>query len=492
MSVATLNARRRDAGLPLIRFNIRHLNDEDIQDLRDAYAAMYEITETAVGDRRGYWALARGHGYDQDLCHKDSRVFLTWHRAYVYAFEKALASALQWKRNDKNLVLTLPFWDWTIYDTQKDAPNGIPKVIDDKTYPGPDGPVPNPLASARSLYRITSQGLTGADEMTVRYPGRLAGEISTLAAEVEKYLSRSSFRDFSNDFNSGAHGSIHILVGSADPTSKLPGNVGDMSTAISAAYDPIFWLHHCMVDKVWFDWQTRHGNATVSPHVLDTVVYDGWTGRDLIDAEEDLKYIYSDEPVEAAEEVGGTEETATDTEDSIPEEGNNNENGDHNGHGEGNNSSTVVAASPETISIGEVSGPFSRAQLDFHQLRPPIGSYEIRAYINEPNVDADAGINHSSYCGRLILFGHGHCHGAAGHCDPDLEERGSYDRRSQHPLRYRKTRYHIDITQALQTWLASKGQSEKLEITLVTVGIDGRMVSPRSVTYRGVSLATYA
>src|SRR5262249_55499528 len=74
-TVAKINARRKTAGLPLIRFNIRRLAAEDIQDLRDAFAAMYEISETAVGDRRGFWALARGHGYDQDLCHNDNRVF---------------------------------------------------------------------------------------------------------------------------------------------------------------------------------------------------------------------------------------------------------------------------------------------------------------------------------------------------------------------------------------------------------------------------------
>ncbi|HEY6177622.1 MAG TPA: tyrosinase family protein, partial [Kofleriaceae bacterium] len=113
-SIAKLNARRKSAGLPLIRFSIRHLQPEDIQDLRDAFAAMYEISETAVGDSRGFWALARGHGYDQNLCHDDDRVFLTWHRAYLYSFEKALNTALQWKRDDQTLELTLPFWDWTM------------------------------------------------------------------------------------------------------------------------------------------------------------------------------------------------------------------------------------------------------------------------------------------------------------------------------------------------------------------------------------------
>ena len=64
MTVAELNFQRKQAGLPLIRFHIRRLQPDDIQDLRDGYAALYEISDLAIGDGRGYTAIARGHGYD--------------------------------------------------------------------------------------------------------------------------------------------------------------------------------------------------------------------------------------------------------------------------------------------------------------------------------------------------------------------------------------------------------------------------------------------
>lgn len=132
-TIAKLNHLRKQAGLPLIRFNLTQLRDEDVQDLRDAYAAMYEISDLAPGDQRGYYAQARGHGYDLDLCHRDSRLFLTWHRSYTYSFEKALNSALQWKRGDQDLELTLPYWDWTDFKTATHASNGLPKIVDDVT-----------------------------------------------------------------------------------------------------------------------------------------------------------------------------------------------------------------------------------------------------------------------------------------------------------------------------------------------------------------------
>ncbi len=148
-TIAELNYQRKLAGLPLIRFDVLRLQLEDIQDLRDAYAAMYEISDTAIGDSRGYTALARSHGYDQDLCHNDSRIFLTWHRSYIYAFEKALSSALRWTRGNDELELTLPYWDWTVFNTATHAASGIPKVLDDATYVNADGAT------------VDSYGLTG-------------------------------------------------------------------------------------------------------------------------------------------------------------------------------------------------------------------------------------------------------------------------------------------------------------------------------------------
>lgn len=484
VSIANLNGRRKAAGLPLIRFNLRRLQAEDIQDLRDAYSAMYEISETAPGDRRGYWALARGHGYDEDLCHNDSRVFLTWHRAYAYMFEKALNSALQWKRGDSSLQLTLPFWDWTTFDAATDATNGIPRLLDDPTYTDASGVSrPNPLYSARSMYRIVSQNLQGAQQFTSRYPGRFRAEIPNLAADVARYLDNPEFARFSNDFNSGAHGAIHVRVGGADPASPLPRQTGDMTQVVSAAYDPIFWLHHAMVDKIWFDWQTAHGNSTVPQHVVDTVVYGGLTGGDVIDAEGTLLYIYSDQEVETAVEDGGTvEEDAASVDET---------------------KATVDAAAaappagapaPVTsvrVEIGDVMGPFKRAQLDFHQLHPPKGSYELRAFLNNPSAGEATETSDPSYAGRLMLFGHGDCHGAKGHCNPTLETRDVYDLRPKHPLRFQKTRYIMDVTRALRRLVGATSTPVPVDVTLVTLGADGKAVASSCIKYRGVTLATY-
>ena len=328
------------------------------------------------------------------------------------------------------------------------------------------------------MYRAVNQSLSGAAQLTERYPARFREAIPQLADDVARYLSNPDFSTFSNDFDFGAHGTIHVTVGGASGASPLPGNGGDMSSIVSAAYDPIFWFHHAMVDKVWFDWQTANGDDSVPPDVREAVVYGGFTGSELLDAEHGLRYIYSSEPVSAAEDVAGTTDDAAGAEESV-----------------------AAAASPApgapppppapmfpTFPLGAVHGPFKRAQLDFHQLRPPKDSYEIRVFFNNPAATDDTPVSDPSYGGRMVLFGHGHCHGAKGHCNPNLARRDEYDLRAKHPLRFEHTKYTIDVTRGLRRVIQADPAS--VDVTFVTIALDGKAVAHETVRYRGVSLST--
>lgn len=480
-TIAQLNAQRKAAGLPLIRFNIRYFQPADIQDLRDAYAQLYAFSDANPGDNRGYWAVARGHGYDQYLCHNDTRIFLTWHRAYIYSFEKSLTTALQFVRRNPNLYLTLPFWDWTTFNATTDAPNGIPNSVNDATYTEGGSTKPNPLASARSLYRSQSLRLTGQAQFTVRYPDRLRGAIAGLASEVNRYLLMTDYMTFSNAFNSGAHGTVHVVTGGQNASSPLPNNYGDMSAVVSAAYDPIFWLHHGMVDKVWYDWQGRHGDSTVPAHVRTTTVYGGLTGEQVLDAPGSLKYMYSNQPPASAKVAGSTVHLAAvadaaDEAASEPEK------------------AAAIAKGPatgtSTAELGQVNGDFDEASLEFHSLHPPRLSYEVRAYFNHPDANETTGTDVPSYAGSLVLFGHGLCTGGPGHCDPTQAVRDDYDLRPGHPLRYQKTDYSIDVTSSLRRMLQTSTTSPDVTVTFVVIGVDGKQVAPGSVVYNGVSLMT--
>jgi tyrosinase len=62
------------------------------------------------------------------------------------------------------------------------------------------------------------------------------------------------------------HNNVHLATGGFDvpgvfDASPIPGANGDMGENDTAGLDPIFYFHHCFIDRVFWLWQKRH-NAT--------------------------------------------------------------------------------------------------------------------------------------------------------------------------------------------------------------------------------------
>jgi len=60
------------------------------------------------------------------------------------------------------------------------------------------------------------------------------------------------------------HNKIHLAVGGFDypgagDFSVIPGANGDMGENDTAGLDPIFYFHHCFIDRVFWLWQKKHG-----------------------------------------------------------------------------------------------------------------------------------------------------------------------------------------------------------------------------------------
>src|SRR6185295_9632413 len=70
---------------------------------------------------------------------------------------------------------------------------------------------------------------------------------------VEEVLALRDFNDFSLQLEEQLHNSVHGWVG---------GTMGQVPTA---AFDPIFWAHHTMVDRLWSLWQVRHSSRGPRP-----------------------------------------------------------------------------------------------------------------------------------------------------------------------------------------------------------------------------------
>jgi hypothetical protein len=142
------------------------------------------------------------------------------------AFENALRLA--------GCHVTLPYWNWS-----SGPSTGVPAACRQPTYVNRDGATAaNPLFS----------GPRAAGGQTSRSPSIDTTAFDDLATSAQAAMTAATFSSFQNQI-SGVHGSVHVRTG------------GDMGSVPTASYDPIFYLHHANVDRLWADWQTAHPDA---------------------------------------------------------------------------------------------------------------------------------------------------------------------------------------------------------------------------------------
>lgn len=216
------------------RKNINCLTTNELHDLREALAGMF--TKPA-GDAYGFRMLAGFHGGPPTVyCPHGAPGFFTWHRAYLHAFENAL--------REIRCDVALPYWDWS-----STATVGVPKACREPTYVNRSGvSVPNPLYA----------GPARNGGMTQRRPDIDSTSFADLATTAQNAMTATTFSSFQSQIN-GVHGTLHGRVG------------GDMSGIMTAAFDPIFYLHHANVDRLWAVWQADHPGplpATEASHDL--------------------------------------------------------------------------------------------------------------------------------------------------------------------------------------------------------------------------------
>ncbi|GKZ67630.1 hypothetical protein AnigIFM50267_002115 [Aspergillus niger] len=206
--------------------------------------------------------------------------FLAWHRFFIHAFENAL-------RVECNYTGTLPYWEWGL-----DAENPQDSVLfnGDLYSMGTNGVDLNRTSIYWASQNITIPAGTGGGcvyggpfsnytvhmgpidapgEQPVQY--NLEYNPRCLSRDVNPSVSRTSnsfrnttklilsydtidwfqgvmqadqrFTDPTAPFSYGVHGGGHLTVGSV---------LADIDTSPA---EPMFWLHHAQIDRVWTIWQ---------------------------------------------------------------------------------------------------------------------------------------------------------------------------------------------------------------------------------------------
>ncbi|HYD95474.1 MAG TPA: tyrosinase family protein [Noviherbaspirillum sp.] len=221
-------------------------NTRDYASLMDGIARMRQNTDAADKRSWAYWVNVH-----QSFCPHGVPYFLAWHRAYLYFFEQQLRAV------SGNNALVLPYWDY---------------------YTSPEIPAEftNP-ASYNSLY---------------------APRLNTSVIDA---LTLAPFSSEVTDMQRGLPNSFEVSMENA-PHNPVHNIIGNVMADMQSPTDPIFWLHHANVDRLWTAW-AQGGGGREMPASTDSY----WNGTftfanrltmqrsRTISTRNDLGYFYQNE-----------------------------------------------------------------------------------------------------------------------------------------------------------------------------------------------------
>ncbi|MDL2145341.1 tyrosinase family protein [Flavobacterium tructae] len=183
-----------------------------------------------INDKLWAWADCTHNGTPNAKLH-----FLLWHRFYIWHLEKIIRD-LSGKAD-----FALPYWN---YGSKAVSQNVMAEPL-----------------------RVQSGSLYTAARYSILNNGKpiLPSQVNQIQLSLEELKTNPSFTGdagFSRSLEGAPHGYMHNLIGGgyADPSETYYNEIyqkvtsGLMANVESAGFDPVFWLHHSMVDRIWDSW----------------------------------------------------------------------------------------------------------------------------------------------------------------------------------------------------------------------------------------------
>ena len=197
------------------------------------------------------WETCQAH-HDTDI----EDYFLPWHRMYVLFFERII------QRVSGNASFALPYWDYT--NTSSRLPT---QFI-------------NPANATNPLFRPNRRPAVNAgNPIDASSPGSL--NLNSLRQCTYSGLG-AAVPGFNRDLDSNLHGRVHVQV----------GNTLGMGNVPWAANDPIFWLHHCNIDRLWASWNAAgRQNPNTAAWLNKTFVFADENGVRVVGRVRDFRNI---------------------------------------------------------------------------------------------------------------------------------------------------------------------------------------------------------
>jgi hypothetical protein len=205
-------------------------------------------------------------------CAHSVEPFIAWHVPYLYEFEQLLN--IYNHSNDKEYI-ALPYFDISQQDYNYSFLNcpDITILYNEETVT-----IRNPLASAY-YYPNGQKTKISRNGIIIATCKKDQIRLKTVRRQLFNTLHAKTYEEFSSQVVSlqktykpygyvpleTPHNSIHDIIG---------GDGGNMSDIAISAFDPIFWLHHCNMDRFFYNW-LKHiaiDDATFSKNCLEATL----------------------------------------------------------------------------------------------------------------------------------------------------------------------------------------------------------------------------
>ncbi|KAH6601443.1 hypothetical protein BASA50_001586 [Batrachochytrium salamandrivorans] len=222
---------------PSVRQEIRTLSSKQLTNYVNAIKCLHKTPSRFpkdIGTVSLYDDLVYVHLLSGDLAHLTS-MLLPWHRVFTLAFEQLM-------RGFCGYTDPLPYWDWSI-DSQ--APEK--SVVWSNSLMGGDGAANTDcIASgpfANFQVNVPKRHCIKRRFVLQDASGSMLGALYSPAELATIFSTTTDYDSFRQTIEDNPHNAIHAAVG------------GEMDEPTTSANDPIFFLHHTNIDRMWWIWQ---------------------------------------------------------------------------------------------------------------------------------------------------------------------------------------------------------------------------------------------
>ncbi|KAK6535910.1 hypothetical protein TWF281_000160 [Arthrobotrys megalospora] len=228
------------------------------------------------------WDGVTGGNNNGGYCTHADILFLSWHRPYLALYESLLHAEVQKIAREFGDQATLasaadwrmPYWDWAsdatipalIGNTPRvtvKLPNGQNQQIDNPLY-GYKYNFPSAQVQAREF---PSDGFSTARQTSRVAIGTLNAQLANIGSNLRDrvyiLLSDQGYSNFARFSNKGTTQAVNGKVDSLESVhdvihATVGGGSGEMGWVDYAAHDPLFFLHHTNIDRLFAMWQAVH------------------------------------------------------------------------------------------------------------------------------------------------------------------------------------------------------------------------------------------